>query len=505
MTSWWGRVAILGLTIALGVGRAAADGGADIGQVYLVQNSGWMEPFYADHGSQFRAVVTALIGATRLEGVPTTVASFNQNGQIPGQASPETVFSGAYDRAAVARAVDGIVPPRRPDGKYADSDFYGALNGAVTGLLGGRQGIVWMVTNNKASPDNSQEVLANTRRFYDDLRKAPFFTRLIAFPIRMPVKGPHYDERGFIIYGIAYGARAARALDFLTADGQPVRKVFTAPPVRLKPLDQNPLRLQLTAQTQNGMNVSLEEGVLVVRHVPAVGGALSLLGNLVNAYYPQEVVSAKLTATADGGFPFAVALSRGEVSHLGPGAALKDIRIALNFPAVGRPNLFSDHAEVDGALLINLTDAKLSLSPAFVERMKDVFGIDLLMRDQDRLQINGLPNVFFDYQRVSGATTTVPIHLVYDYSPWPALLAMIGGGLALLFVVGGGFLVLTPRRYTVRLEGGNVPVRLRPFETRTVQNAMGVRARVRGALFGAPAVATLDGLAGAKPEIVNKR
>lgn len=470
---------------------AAAASDAPLTEAYLIQNSGWMEPFYADRGSQFRAVVTALIDATQLAGAATVVATFNQNGQIPGHASPERIFSGAYDKAAVARAVAGVFAPRRADGKYADSDFYGALNGAVNDFLGGRQGIVWMATNNKASPDNSPEVLANTRRFYDDLRKMPYFSRLIAFPIRMRVRGPNYDERGFVIYGIAYGERAAAALDWLVADGQPTRRVFTAPPVRLKPLERDPLRLQLSAQSAHGMTVSLEGGRLVVRHVPPRGGRLSLTGDLINSYYPQQVETAKLSVETPSA-AFGASASQIAVSRLGPGAALKNIRIDLRFPPATRPSIFTDHALASGQLLLKLSDATLTLSPEFVARMKDVFGVDLLMRDQSRMQANGLPSVFFDYRRVNAAATAVPVYLVYDFSPWPTILAFSGCGFALALLIAGIVHFARPRRYTVRIGAANVPVRLRPFERCAVQSHDGVRALVRGAIFGKPSVTVVE-------------
>ena len=220
----------------------------DLSEVYLIQDSGWMEPFYADQGSQFKAVITTLIDTTQLVGVKTIVATFDQDGQIAGHKSPEEVFAGPYDKSRVEATVANIEPPRRQDGKYADSDFFGALNGTINSLLSGQQGIVWMISNNKDSPNNTQEVLARTQKFYSDLRASPYIHRIVAFPVRMRVHGPHYDERGFIIYGIAYGSRAAKALDFLTSAGQPVRTVFADPPVRLKPLDQ------LKTPTSSGEN-----------------------------------------------------------------------------------------------------------------------------------------------------------------------------------------------------------------------------------------------------------
>ena len=465
-------------------------------QVYLVQTSGWMEPFYADKGSEFRQILVSMIDSTQLAGIDVVLATFNQEGQIPGQHSPEVVFQGAYDKSAVADKVDSIAPPRRPDGKYADSDFFGAIKGTVLDVLQGHQGIIWMITNNKDSPNNSSEVREHTAAFYDYLRKSAPITKIVAFPIRMAVHGPHYDEKGFIIYGIAYGKLAARALDFLVGQDKPVRRLFVQPPVRIKPLNVDPLRLELTEQSRGNIAASLEDGILTVRHVPGGSGAeLVFSGNLINTYYPQQIDTAKLSVTAvpaGGSVPFEAKIIPASISHLPPGAALKGVSIAVKFSPHARSSIFQDHAIADGFLVIKLSDAALVLGSDFIERMNSVFGVDLLAKEQATVSPGSLPEIMFDYQKVSSATTMIPVRLVYDYSPWPLLLAS-GGGLVLLAVLGGlGILLVMPRRYAVRVGGSTVQVRLRPFEARVLQGASGIRARVRGALFGTPTVEELS-------------
>jgi hypothetical protein len=126
-----------------------------------------------------------------------------------------------------------------------------------------------------------------------------------------------------------------------------------------------------------------------------------------------------------------------------------------------------------------------------MDRMKDVFGVDLFARDQSAMPANGLPAVFFDYQRVNAATTAIPVRLIYDFSPWPLILTVCAGIFLLALAGGGGLLAVMPRKYTVRVGGSNVQVRLRPFEQRTVQGGSGARATVRGSLFGAPSVQPL--------------
>ena len=62
--------------------------------VYLVQNSGWMEPFFADPNSQFKPLLRSLIAASQTG--RTDHRDFNQDGQVPGHRSPEVAVDGPY-------------------------------------------------------------------------------------------------------------------------------------------------------------------------------------------------------------------------------------------------------------------------------------------------------------------------------------------------------------------------------------------------------------------------
>jgi hypothetical protein len=64
----------------------AASGAHAVPQVVLVQNSGWMEPFYTDPSSQFKPLVAELVGAVASNGDPLVLASFNQS--LPGRSRP---------------------------------------------------------------------------------------------------------------------------------------------------------------------------------------------------------------------------------------------------------------------------------------------------------------------------------------------------------------------------------------------------------------------------------
>src|SRR5512132_1473851 len=65
---------------------------AAVPQAFLVQNSGWMEPFYTDPRSPFLRLVGAVITAAAQPQETVTVSAFNQ--AVPGNVSPTVVFAG---------------------------------------------------------------------------------------------------------------------------------------------------------------------------------------------------------------------------------------------------------------------------------------------------------------------------------------------------------------------------------------------------------------------------
>ena len=171
-----------------------------------------MEPFLTVEGSQFRPLVEALVAAVQSPGGAVAIAAFDQDGQVPGRSSPRILYDGPYDAPRIRAAVAALDLPRKAGGlAYADADFNGALLGAIRTGLQGRDGVIWMVTNNKNAPSNSAEVARNTAAFYKALRESPVITRIIAYPVRMPLKGRNFSEGGFVIYGIGYGAGGGRA------------------------------------------------------------------------------------------------------------------------------------------------------------------------------------------------------------------------------------------------------------------------------------------------------
>lgn len=473
----------------------AADGG--VKQVFLVQNSGWMEPFYLDANSPLKPFVTSLIGKANLSGVPVVIASFNQDGQVANRRSPEVLYEGPFDASRVAAAVERIDLPRKASGAYADADFRGALAGTFRRIMGGHQGVIWIVTNNKDAPDNRPGVVENTRAFYGALRNSPYITAIAAFPMRKLVTGPHFSERGLIFYALAYGEDGRRALDALLRDGAPLRSLFPSPPVKLKPLATDPVELRLSSPSPD-VSARVVQGRLIVSHVP--GGAaftLRLRGDLHNTYYPQNIAHASLDASWRPTSPelrgATVTLTPRELSRVPADGESGPVDLAIHLPAVRRsPGLagyFEDERTVVGEVELRLDDLSFSLDPAFIGRMSAVSGGDGLRADQaEAVMTSRLPEVFLDYRRISSASMRVPVQITFRFSPWPLIALVATAAAALLMLLALVVNMLRSRTYVVRVGDTDMTMTLRPRERRIVSDAYGARSEVSGRLFGAPFV-----------------
>lgn len=468
-------------------------------QVYLVQNSGWMEPYYLDPASQFIALSESLVSATQLEGVDITIASFNQDGQIPGRRSPETVYSGPYAETRVRTAISQIKLPRRPNGRYADADFLGALKATIGELLQGGEGIIWMLSNNKNSPNNDQNVGANTRGFYELLKGSDFVTRMVAFPLRMPVSGPNFSEKGFIVYGIAYGQRAAQALDVLTARDTPLRQLFSDPPIFLKPLEPQTLELELSPQiTAGDAAISMQDGVIIIDGLRGEQPARAEFGaRLRNVAYPKKIVSAEVRTTwSDSSEGQGVTTAPGPmIRNLGSGAISEPLNLALVIPPVTRPGgvagLLQTETLVDGYLDITLAELSFDLDDSFIKKASAVFGGEMMGEGQRAFIEQQLPSIFFDFRSVDTAVTRVPVRLLVRFATWPLYV----GGLAIVLVVAAlaflPILLFKARAYVVNVGGTSQKLFLKPGQQLEVAGADGGRHLVPGRVFGPPIVARL--------------
>ena len=483
------------------VDKSACASPTDVRQVFLIQNSGWMEPFYLDTHSPLKPFVTSLIGKANLAGVPVVIASFNQDGQVAGRRSPNVLYEGPYDAVRVAAAVRGIDLPHKASGAYADADFKGALSGTFERIMRGRQGVIWIVTNNKDAPDNRTGVVENTRAFYDALRGSPYVTAIAAFPMRKLVAGPHFSERGLIFYALAYGEEGRRALSAILHEGSPARSVFPSPPVKLKPLATDPVELRFSSPEAN-VSARVVSGRLIV--TGATGGrpsTLVLQGELHNTYYPQNIASARMSADWTSTDPVlagaTIRVTPTRLSNVPADGESGPVQLSLDLPAVARQpglrGILEDQRTAVGEVVLQLDALTFSLDQGFVDRIAAVSGGEGIRADEaEAAMAQRLPEVFLDYRKVSSASMRVPVQITFRFSPWPLIL-LIGAATFLLLLILGMIVVgLRARTYRVKMGAGERTVRLRPLERQVLSDGYGSRAEVRGRLFGPPFVKVLN-------------
>ena len=65
----------------------------NVRQVFLIQNSGWMEPFYTDQASQLKPLVDAVARTVATPQDRLVISAFNH--QTAGNPSPVVLYEGA--------------------------------------------------------------------------------------------------------------------------------------------------------------------------------------------------------------------------------------------------------------------------------------------------------------------------------------------------------------------------------------------------------------------------
>ncbi len=458
---------------------------AAVTSVYLIQNSGWMEPFYTDARAPFRPLLGALVAASQAGG-EVVVADFDQDGQLVPRRSPHVDYRGPDDPARIDAAIAALDLPVQANGHLTDADFDGALVRGINTVLDGRPGIVWLVTNNRNSPGNSQRVDENTRDFARRLADSPALPLIVAYPVRLAAQGREYSANGLIIYGIAYGDEAAVALRRLTrAPG--LTRLFADPAVQLKPLDQAPLAFTPLSSTTPGLVADrLPDGSLRIAGVP--GGRASsveIAGALRSDYYPHEIDGARLSLRWEGGAGIPnldATIDPAILEHLAPGQAAP-VRLRLAVPQIDRARGPAGWLQRDvtlhGVLRIELGQLSLSLAPAFAAKVSQIAALDQL------------PAVFFDNRAVTAATASLPVTLTVHFSAWPLIRAVLGLLLALALLALVLVMLRREREHVVSLDGQMRRVRLRPFQTRQLTLPNGQAFRVRGRLAGPPSIHAL--------------
>lgn len=457
-----------------------------VSHVFLVQNSGWMDPFYADPASQFKPLVTALAGAVTDRGDLIVLASFNQS--LPGAASPHALLSLKVDPASLRKQVGGALArldtARKPGSSaLADTDLNEALGAAIDSALGGKAGLVWLFTNNRNSPNNDQATARRNRDFYQRIHEGDAISKALAFPLRMPVQGAQYRANGLMVYVFAIGEQGARELDALMASGR-IASVITEPAARLKPLDRDTVRL-VPRKVEGAPGVEFTvagNGRLRADVQPDANSPTAKIAwSLENTIYPYTIASAKLTARsvlAREEHP--ITLAANSITALAPGKSAP-LSSVMQLPVAQLPGKWSVEAVkaagsayvLPGSIELSLTGQRLELSQAFRERMAALFPGD------------PLPDIFTPPADIKGSHAQLPVEVRVHYGLAPLAL-LIGAALALLGAAAAAALATgRPRKALLTVDG-----ELRTMHTRTgtiqpVFDASGNKvAQLKTTLFG---------------------
>lgn len=480
------RTLMLCLT-ALAICGAVAQA-SETQHVFLVQNSGWMEPFFTDPDSQLKPLVAAVASAVAEPGDAVSVLAFSQSAD--GNESPVLVYRGT-DASQVGPALQPLTLARRSGGAFADTDFQEAIRGAISGPLEGRSGIIWIFTNNRNSPGNDPDTVARNREFYRLIHLESAITRSLAFPLRMNVHGRHYEASGLMVYALAYGDRAGRELSSLVDRGA-LARVFTIPPARLKPLDREAVRI-VPNRVTNSENIQVSlggDGRTLIFDVEAARAAttISIEAQLENLFHPYEIVNAGVSGrlAVHGGQALALPVSPAVVNGLVPGGSAT-VQLDLRIPEAAVPSPWSMQAvwamgkrvTIPAVVEIRLDEQQLRVYEPFRAKVMALFPGD------------PLSDVFTPPASIDASSATIPIQLRIQYPLWPLMVAL--AVLAIVVTSGLALLVLAGRsgRHEVWIDGNKRLVILKTFGAMDLQDASGktVGRITRG--FGRPRVVSV--------------
>ena len=453
-------------------------------QAYLIQNSGWMEPFYTDQSSQFKPLIKALISVTARPEDPITIAAFNQS--LSGNQSPKALYQGVGN-GNFSSSVDGIQPARKPGGaSFTDTDLNEAIKTTIIDYFKGSPGIVWLFSNNRNSPDNSQNTARKNREFYNLLHREPSITRVLAFPIGMPVKGRYYRSSGAMIYALAYGEKASVHLSWLQQSGQ-IGKILNEAPARLKPLDAESVRLvpnRINGNDQISAELASDQQTLVLNVDAGISLPVAeISASIINDFSPYLIERAKVSARFRGNdWDTPLPISTDNLRNLKPGES-KDITVQLPIPLGEIPSIWSPAAlssagkqmVLPAVIEIRLSEQQLQVDKAFIQKLDRLFPGD------------PLSSVFTPPEEVQSSTASIPVSLRISYPLYPLLIVILLVLVLIGLIIAGKIISGGSNTFDLYVNDEKRKVVLGAFKTTDIQWENQNIAKVRR-ILGAPKV-----------------
>lgn len=460
--------------------------GADVSHVFLIQNSGWMEPFYLDANSQFKPLAKAVITTVAASEEPVLVAAFNQS--IKTHRSPQVVYRG-QNVSEAADSVDRIALARKPESTaYADTDFKEAVTAIAAEHLRASPAVIWIFTNNKNSPGNDLNTAARNREFYDLLHVEPAVARTLAFPLGMPVRGKVFSANGLMVYALAYGQEADSVLRRLVSE-RVVAKVFTETPARLKPLDRESVSFVPRAVSQtSGVRASLgQDGHTIQLEVDASLRPLTaeIVGAFRNDFFPYAIRRAAISAKlVSGDWSGDLTVMPSRLDELAPNAE-QEVTVSVPIPGAQIPSMWSLSAlsrmgtdyVLEAGLHVALAGQELALSDAFAKRISSIFPGD------------PLPDVFKPSDDARASTVVIPVRIRVVYPLYPLVAALVLS-LAVVGVVAAAVVLANrERRFDILINGQPRKVAIKAFRSLDVRSPTGEHIATLKRRLGRPAPA----------------
>lgn len=429
-------------------------------QAFLVQNSGWMEPFYQDQNSQLKPLVNAVIQTVSQPNDQVVVSVFNQSNTL--KASPQIIYQGIAKKDLTDLLGEQSIAKKSAHA-YADTDFKEAVIATITGPFEKKSGIIWIFTNNKNSPNNDAATTERNKEFYELIHLDSAINKVIAFPLKMPVQGQHFNASGLMVYALAYGVAAENELNQLVQSEQ-MSKVFTQQPALLKPLDKEAVRLIPTGVKNSATiqaSLASDQKTLVFALEPKhVIPELKLTADLKNNFYPYNIAATQVDAklTLANGMQAPIQISQKDIQLVGK----DNVKLEFNLPIPSHLIVSPWSLEVFKAMgkavtipaTINVTlyEQKLSLSDEFKQNLQQLFPGD------------PLSDVFVAPQNIKSSTATIPVQFKLQYPLWPVVALMSGIILLVVLALVAMALASKRKRYEIWVNGlKKQTIQMKPF------------------------------------------
>ena len=440
---------------------------AAVSQIFLIQNSGWMQPYFADKKAQFSPIMQRLVAMNCKDNNQTaqsTLAVFNQSSKP--NLSPQTLYQGSCDSMTVKELMKGVHAARSKTNPsvFANSDYRQALYRAIVRYAKGRPAIFWMVTNNKNSPGNSQKISVHDAAFYNMLHGSPEISRVIAVPLPDTAVSSYFTSHGLILFGIAYGNSAGKYLNGLVSSGM-IKSTFGVPAATLKPLNISAVTFIPTGVAGPVSGVRMVNGLLRIT-LPARNQPqkFTITGYFKNNFYPYSISTAKTSANLRiWQHNYSVPLNPTTLTNLQPDT--RSVPITLSFtvppmPSWSLQSLLSSGRNIPAVLSFSLKDQNLKISHSFDDVMANI------------LPNAPMPKIFQPDPSARSSRTDVPLVVHVMYQIWPLLIILTTAFVLLLSIV---FFLLRLRASSdsgvqVRVQGKIVRYRLAKGSSQIVRN-----------------------------------